>query len=113
MESTIKIKEPLSQIWFVHDYIQLRFQEQIISVYNTPELFLADGTKLDRESKGFCDILVAQIEQPIEKIDLTEGLLFAIRFTSGVIFCVPLNDEAAINGPEALELPGAQIVFNT
>lgn len=113
MANITKIKEPLSQVWFVHDYIQLQFQEQTISIYNTPELILADGTKLNRNSEGFCDALVAQIEQPVEELGLSEGVVFGIRFSSGVVFVVPLNDQAAINGPEALELPGAQVVFNT
>lgn len=103
---------PLSQVWFVHDYIQLKFQDRTVTVLNTPKLRLSSGMVLNRSDDGFCDNLVSQIGQPIDEARLIEEELFFIRFASGVELMVPLNDEA-VNGPEALELPGAYVVFNT
>ena len=55
--------EPLSQVWFVHDYIQLQFQDRTLTILNEPRLHLPSGEVLAR-------------------------------------------------GAEALELPGAWIIFN-
>jgi hypothetical protein len=103
---------PLSQVWFVHDYIQLQFQERSVTVMNTPKLRLSSGVILERKDEGFCDCLVSQIEQSIQDSQLRDNEEFLIRFASGVELIIPLTEEAA-NGPEAVELPGAVIVFNT
>ena len=112
MMNQLDCGEPLSQVCFVHDYIQLHFQEQRVTVFNTPKLSLPSGATIDQADVGFCDKLVSQIGQSIQEAGLFEGLHFIIRFGSGVEFIVQLTSEAA-NSPEALELPGAYIVFNT
>ena len=35
--------EPMSQVWFVHDYIQLQFQERTVTILNKPQIQLASG----------------------------------------------------------------------
>lgn len=104
--------EPLSQVWFVFDYIQLQFEKQTISILNTPRLKLMSGAMLERNSAGFCDNLVSQIGQSIQNAQLQEGHQFTIMFSSGVELIVPLSTDA-VNGPEAIELPRGYIVFNT
>ena len=108
----LKNCEPLSQVWFVHDYIQLQFQDQTVTIMNTPELKLPSGVTLGRNDVCFCDTLVSQIEQSIQDTKLFNGQQFTIKFESGIELVVPLTAEAA-NGPEALKLPGGCIVFNT
>ena len=112
MIEQLENSEPLSQVWFVHDYIQLQFQDRTVSILNEPSLRLPSGQVIGRSSVGFCDQLVAQIDQPIHDAKLVEGECFTIQFGSGVELVVPLTGDAA-KGPEALELPGAYIVFNT
>ena len=103
--------EPLSQVWFVHDYIQLQFQDRTITILNEPRLRLASGEILAREDSGFCDNLVLQIGASIEDAVLEERDHFTLRFASGVALIVPLTGQAA-RCHEALELPGAWIIFN-
>jgi len=103
--------EPLSQVWFVHDYIQLQFQDHTITILNEPRLRLSSGEILARGDGGFCDHLVLQIGERIQDVLLEERNHFTLEFESGVALIVPLNREAA-RGPEALELPGAWIIFN-
>ena len=103
--------EPLSQVWFVHDYIQLQFQDRTVSVINEPQLKLPSGGVLYRNSAGFCDALVGQIGQSVKDATLREKEVFTLTFENGAMLIVPLTPEAA-NGPEAIELPGVSIVFN-
>lgn len=103
--------EPLSQVWFVHDYIQLQFQDRTITILNEPRLRLPSGELLARGDSGFCDHLVLQIGERIQDALLEEQAHFTLEFQSGVALVVPLTREAA-RGPEALELPGAWVIFN-
>ena len=103
--------EPLSQVWFVHDYIQLRFQDRTVTVLNEPKLKLPSGRIMERSSKGFCDRLVALINQPLAESTLIEKEHFSLTFANGAEFIVPLSEDA-IRGPEAVEI-GTWIVFNT
>lgn len=103
--------EPLSQVWFVHDYIQLKFQDRTVTVLNVPKLKLPSGRIMERSSEGFCDKLVELIEQPLDESTLLEEKYFSLTFANGAEFIVPLSEDA-IRGPEAVEI-GAWIVFNT
>ncbi|MBF5057378.1 hypothetical protein Y5W_02672 [Alcanivorax sp. 521-1] len=103
--------EPLSQVWFVHDYIQLQMQDRTVTVLNEPCLRLPSGKLLGRDDLGFCDNLVRQIGESIQDAMLEEGDHFALLFSSGAALIVPLTADAA-KVPEALELPGAYVVFN-
>lgn len=103
--------EPLSQVRFVHNYIQLLFQEEIVTIINIPELHLPNGEVLARNAVGFCDALVGQIDQRLADTDLKDGCSCTFTFANGVKLVVPLTSDAA-RGPEAVELPHAYIVFN-
>lgn len=103
--------EPLSQVWFVHDYIQLQFQDRTLTILNEPRLHLPSGEALARCDSGFCDNLVLQIGESIEGTVLEEQSHFTLQFSSGVALNVPLTRDAA-RCAEALELPGAWIIFN-
>ena len=48
--------EPLSQVVFVHDYIQLAFQDTYFSLYNQVTVIRHDNL-LTRNDLGFCDEL--------------------------------------------------------
>ena len=73
MIEQLENSDPLSQVWFVHDYIQLQFQDRTVTVLNTPKLKLPSGSVLERNDEGFCDNLVSQIEQSIQDAQLREG----------------------------------------
>jgi len=101
---------PLSQVWFVHDYIQLQFQDRTVSIFNTPQLHDPVRGIFSRESEGFCDLLVAQINQGLSDAILVEDTMFTLVFENQVRLVIPITAEAA-HGPEAVEV-GIWIVFN-
>jgi hypothetical protein len=75
--------EPLSQVVFVHDYFQLVFQDEILSVYNTASINIG-GVVLTHGEPGFADALVALIDQTATPAKVQPGLLLALNFASGV-----------------------------
>src|SRR5262245_55302615 len=98
----LEVREPLSSVEFIHDYIRLHFQEHVVTILNLPELHFPDGRSIPRDSAGFCDALVALLGQPLSDASLDEGRAYTLTFDSGVKLVVPLLG-AAVRGPEAVE----------
>lgn len=106
MMSSVKVPEaPLTQVVFVHDYIQLVFQDDCFSIYNTAEL-KQDGNSLLRGQFGFCDALVSLIGLPLTSV--SSQPLLSLRFQGGAEFIVT----EAFSGPEAWQYssPSSQTV---
>ncbi len=97
--------EPLSQVVFIHDYIQLVFQEACFTIYNSVELWLGE-TPVLQGRPGFCDTLVSLIGLSIISVSVRPVL--SLTFQSGVTLVVT----EACNGPEAWQYnsPGYPIV---
>jgi len=102
--------EPLSQVWFVHDYIQLIFQDKTVTLNNPPVLETLEGRKIHRRSDGFCDALVALINQPLVDATVDDGVEFQLSFGNGGKLTVPLCGPDAL-GPEGAET-GCRVFFN-
>ena len=111
MISALQGLEPLAKVAFIHDYIQLWFEEEIVTILNEPVLHMPDGRIITRQAVGFCDSLVALIGKSIADATLEEGVALSLEFANGVKLMVPLTETAA-RGPEAVELPRAYIIFN-
>lgn len=96
--------DALTQVAFVHDYIQLVFDGQTFSLYGGISV-VSKGEPLDRASSGFCDQLVGLIGQrataaagpPVDELNL--------RFESGVSIQV----RAGV-GPETWEMQRAGLI---
>ncbi|MBX3608341.1 MAG: hypothetical protein KF871_00480 [Hydrogenophaga sp.] len=96
--------EALTQVVFVHDYIQLVFHGLTLSLYGTISVVSKDE-QLERASSGFCDRLVGLIGQrATAATDLPENEL-NLRFESGVSIQVRAGD-----GPETWELHRAGLI---
>ena len=102
--------EPLSQVWFVHDYIQLQFQDKTVTVINEPQLKLPSGEAISRKDIGFCDHLVGLIGLQLDDSQFKEHNFLSLKFSNMAELIIPLTKEAA-KGPEAVEI-GAWIIFN-
>lgn len=75
--------DALTQVVFVHDYIQLVFDGQTFSLYGNISI-VSRGEQLDRASSGFCDRLVGLIGQRATAVaGPLEGEM-NLRFESGV-----------------------------
>ena len=101
MKPDLKPSEPLSQVVFIHDYIQLVFQEVRFSIYNVSEL-VDHGSSLRTGQPGFCDALVALIGQRVTSVSTQEPEILFLRFERGAYFRV-LGDEESIRGADPFD----------
>ena len=90
-------KSPLSQVVFVHDYIQLVFDDQCFSIYNPSELRLG-SLSFAAGQAGFCDQLVGLINQAPIRVVTNGATSLSISFEKGAELLV--SSEGG-NGPEA------------
>jgi hypothetical protein len=105
MTPNLKPTEALSQVVFIHDYIQLVFQHEGFSIYNAAEV-VRDGGVIRQGQIGYCDALVSLINQRVTSVAVAEPYKLSLTFESGVEFHVLSGDDAT-NSPEAYEFRGA------
>jgi hypothetical protein len=86
----------LTQVCFVHEYIQLVFQDVSFSLSNKVRIE-NDGDVFLQGEPGFCDALVSLIG--LRPIDVARAPL-TFDFGMGVRIIVQNND-ASVSGPEA------------
>src|SRR6202795_3929834 len=97
--------DPLSQVKFVHDYIQLVFQSSHISFYNPVTIHLPERPLL-RNDIGFCDHLVALIEKRVIDVRSEPKKSLDLHFENRWIVSLSLQPEH-YSGPEAYDARGA------
>lgn len=85
MRPDILPTEPLSQVVFIHDYLQLVFQDACFSIYNAAELRQGNSS-LSQGQSGFCDGLVSLIGQPLTSASASPSL--SLTFQSGTVLVV-------------------------
>ena len=105
----------LSQVWFVHDYVQLQFHDDhTINVYN-PFVVEANGSSFQQGYFGYADSLVGIIGSKIIRVNYEAEAYFSLSFSCGSTFKINLA-KGLVNFPEAFELGlsnGQHIEFNT
>ena len=100
--SALEAADPLSQVVFVHDYVQLRFQETALSLYS--RLTLATGHRvLLRTDPDFCDALVGLVGQRVASVGYRAENHLRITFGGGITLIASLRAVDA-NGPELFQL---------
>ena len=104
MKPSLKPSEPLSQVVFVHGYVQLRFQGEGFSIYNLSEIELGVA-KFAKGQPGYCDALVSLIDQRVVEVSESNRHVLVLLFERGARFSVS-SDHEAILGPEAFEFIG-------
>jgi hypothetical protein len=104
MALNLKPSESLSHVAFIHDYLQLIFQDEWLSIYNLAEVE-RHGLKVSQVQPGFCDAVRALIGQRVVAADHSDACVLRLSFEEGTQFTVR-SDEAAISGPEAFEFNG-------
>lgn len=88
--------DPLSQVVFVHNYLQLVFQNSGFSIYNAATL-LSNGVAVERGQSGFCDKLVGLIGQPLLGVVAPDDSSLILTFQDGSVLSVA----SVGSGPEA------------
>ena len=94
--------EPISEVVFFRDYLQLVFQDETFSIYNRAALKIGDRL-VHIGQAGFCDELVSLIGQHATEVGRSEAYVLSINFESGVQFLV--SDRGL--GPEAFQFNNA------
>lgn len=93
--------EPLSQVVFVHDYLQLVFEDESYSIYNVAKL-AGNGTEWLQGEKGFCDALVNLIGRRVKSAVSSTEYPIVLNFEGGVQLQV-LSGPLGARGPEAFQ----------
>jgi hypothetical protein len=97
MDISLQPEDSLSQVVFVHDYLQLVFQDYAFSIYNQATYTLG-AIAIRPGEAGFCDALVSLNGQTTQ-VDFA-GNTLSLRFNSGAVVSVE-SSGAASRGPEA------------
>jgi hypothetical protein len=97
--------EPLSQVVFVHDYIQLVFQDERLSAFNLCRLYTDEANMIDQGEKGFCDALVRLIGRKAEPVAHGEAECLALQFEGQAKLTV-LATSGSLRSLEAFEYHG-------
>lgn len=98
MQVDLQSRDPLSQVVFIFDYLQIYFQDAVFTIYNLATY--AHGSVTIRQGEpGFCDSLVALIGQTA-RVQVHPEMGLIIRFHGGASITVSSSDPNAC-GPEA------------
>lgn len=102
MDALLIPLEPLSQVCFIHDYLQLVFQDDRISIYNRTQIQVG-STRMSQGEAGFCDALVSLIGQRV--VSVSRRHVLTLAFAKGVELSV-LGGDGNVAGPEAFRFDG-------
>ncbi len=91
--------EELTAVEFVLDYVQLRFNGPMLTLYGWPHILLADFSIAFGEPE-YRNALCAQIGETVAKAALEEDEALTIEFESGTVIALSLREED-MDGPEA------------
>ena len=92
--------EPLDSVVFIHDYVQLTFQEVRLSIYGRFSVFGPSKGAVSTGDEGFCDAVVGLIEDRVIEVEESAerlDLLFESRRRVSVQLANP-------DGPELFSL---------
>ena len=91
--------EELKAVEFVEDYLQLRFGEPLVKLYDWPHVLLTDFSVAFGEPE-YRNALCAQIGEQVSNAMLEEDDALTIEFGNGVVFGLSLREED-VDGPES------------
>ena len=91
--------EELKAVEFVEDYLQLRFGEPLLKLYDWPHVLLTDFSVAYGEPE-YRNALCAQIGETVSAAMLEEDDALTLEFGNGVVFGLSLREED-VDGPES------------
>jgi hypothetical protein len=101
-------KDELSQVVFIHDYLQLVFQDVCFTLL-TPPTLISGGDMYRPGESGFCDKLVSLISAKATAVQCGANDDLSITFSNGAKVSVSTSDPRA-TGPEAWHFGGAGLL---
>ena len=99
MDVSAVIGEELKAVEFVEDFLQLRFDAPLFTLYAWPHVLLADFSVAFGEPE-YRNALCAQIGEKVVQASLEEGDALTIEFENGTVFGLSLREED-LDAPEA------------
>ncbi len=91
--------QELTAVEFVGDYVRLRFDGPMLTLYSWPHILLADFSIAFGEPE-YRNALCAQIGEMVAKAALEELEALTVEFESGTVIALSLREEE-LDGPEA------------
>jgi hypothetical protein len=91
--------EELIAVEFVQDYLQLRFDGPLLTLYAWPHVLLSEFSVAFGEPE-YRNALCAQIGEKVEEATLEEGDSLTIKFENDTVLALSLREED-IDSPEA------------
>ncbi len=82
----------LTAVEFVLDYLQLRFDEPLVTLYDWPTLLLPDFSLAHGEPE-YRNGLCAQIGEQVEEALLEEGDSLTLKLANGTVIALSLREE--------------------
>ena len=95
-------EDALSEVRFVHDYVQFIFGAHTLSLY-APLQVRSEGRPLARHDVGFRDSICSLIGRTLIAVTRHEHEQLEFSFSNGTKVAVSLRSEDAV-GPEVAEL---------
>ena len=108
ISAVMQMVAPLSQVAFIHDYLELTFGGARLSIYNEVSVVTSSAVYVKGDT-GFCDALVRLIDQSAKEFANPEGTVLALEFEQGARLLVQAGE--ARSGPEAFQFVGASGVI--
>jgi hypothetical protein len=99
MDVTAILGQELVAVEFVQDFVQLRFEGPLFTLYAWPHVLLSDFSVAYGEPE-YRNALCAQIGQTVAEASLEEGDRLTIELESGAVIGLSLREED-IDGPES------------
>jgi hypothetical protein len=96
--------EPLTEVTFVHDYVQLGFQGDRFSLYNRVRVSGAESCATQGKPE-FAGALVALIGQRVERATQSSAAALELHFPNGVTIQILRGTEFE-SGPECFQFTG-------
>lgn len=102
----------LSSVEFVHDYLQLHFDDTWLMLYVWPDVADADGISVAFGEPGYRDALCSVIGESVSEAELNEGRSLTIEFENGTVLLMSLRDEQReVVEAGSLSVPGEPLVI--
>jgi hypothetical protein len=92
MDVSAIVGEELKAVEFVEDFLQLRFDGPLFTLYSWPHVLLTDFSVAYGEPE-YRNALCAQIGEKVVQASLEEGNALTIEFENGTVFGLSLREE--------------------
>jgi hypothetical protein len=99
MDVSAIVGEELKAVEFVEDFLQLRFEAPLLTLYAWPHVLFPEFSVAYGEPE-YRNALCAQINDKVVQASLEEGDALTIEFENGTVFGLSLREED-VDAPES------------